>query len=518
MKRIIKLTENQLDKLVKNLIKEEETAPFRNSTEGDKFRKWVNKYYPQVAAQIKLDPSGEFNNDYIRKAWNYSFGKNDTMGDRYNYVLSKGYEKSMSYNPTLNPTNVSKTSSVPFKNATEGNEFRKWVNKYYPQVAAQIQLDPSGEYNNSYITNAWNYKVGGGTIGEKFLSQKKNYLGDPETSTYDQYVNKYKGSNWYGVDPEASKMYSSKSTEVEKEDWYGTKGYQKRSIELAPSESIPQVLKGAAGDRMNREIHYINQRSQYRGVPFFIVDPRLKIVAAFDESHKFIRLSETVEGKDKQPTTPLTYREWCQSAGFKCKTTNNNLGCDCNGDLSKKYGVIELLHKRALSTGVYKAGGTKYEAGYTGAKNVDNVITIKNQSGLELASAIHALVPVQNRIVADTQLKKYLGDAQKTGKIPQQYNDLVNSMISNKSYDLSTGCFNVDPEFVNDSRILDIARQGAMIFVMSEDKDYYLVQMDKSQGAEFFNELKGENGFCKKPTSIATQVGGEPIDIRKRTV
>ena len=38
-------------------------------TTGDKFRAWVNKTHPDYARQIDLDPSGPYNNSYIRKAW-----------------------------------------------------------------------------------------------------------------------------------------------------------------------------------------------------------------------------------------------------------------------------------------------------------------------------------------------------------------------------------------------------------------------------------------------------------------
>ena len=44
---------------------------------------------------------------------------------------------------------------LPFKNSTEGNAFRKWVNDNYPNYAKKIKLDPTGKYNNSYILKAW---------------------------------------------------------------------------------------------------------------------------------------------------------------------------------------------------------------------------------------------------------------------------------------------------------------------------------------------------------------------------
>ena len=45
--------------------------------------------------------------------------------------------------------------STPFKNRTEGNAFRKWVNDNYPKFAKDIDLDVTGEYNNDWIRTAY---------------------------------------------------------------------------------------------------------------------------------------------------------------------------------------------------------------------------------------------------------------------------------------------------------------------------------------------------------------------------
>ena len=45
------------------------STPFTNKTEGDKFRAWVNKKYPSYAKQIDLSLSGDYNNSFIRKAF-----------------------------------------------------------------------------------------------------------------------------------------------------------------------------------------------------------------------------------------------------------------------------------------------------------------------------------------------------------------------------------------------------------------------------------------------------------------
>jgi len=44
-------------------------TPFKNSTEGNLFRVWVNNTYPIYAKSILLDRSGKYDNDYVRKAY-----------------------------------------------------------------------------------------------------------------------------------------------------------------------------------------------------------------------------------------------------------------------------------------------------------------------------------------------------------------------------------------------------------------------------------------------------------------
>lgn len=44
-------------------------TPFKNRSEGDAFRVWVNDKYPSYAKEIDLDRSGRFNNPTIQKAW-----------------------------------------------------------------------------------------------------------------------------------------------------------------------------------------------------------------------------------------------------------------------------------------------------------------------------------------------------------------------------------------------------------------------------------------------------------------
>ena len=44
---------------------------------------------------------------------------------------------------------------TPFKSKVEGDKFRNWVNDNYPQYAKQIDLDRSGDFNNSFMRKAY---------------------------------------------------------------------------------------------------------------------------------------------------------------------------------------------------------------------------------------------------------------------------------------------------------------------------------------------------------------------------
>ena len=64
-------------------------------------------------------------------------------------------ENTSSVSNNIQKAPTTNANKVPFTNSTEGNAFRKWVNEEYPDYAKQISLDPTGSYNNAYITKAW---------------------------------------------------------------------------------------------------------------------------------------------------------------------------------------------------------------------------------------------------------------------------------------------------------------------------------------------------------------------------
>jgi len=75
--RLVGIPEQNIDtrNLLVNLKNEttsnhgKQSTPFKNKSEGDKFRQWVNYMHREYAKEIDLDESGSHTNAYIMKAW-----------------------------------------------------------------------------------------------------------------------------------------------------------------------------------------------------------------------------------------------------------------------------------------------------------------------------------------------------------------------------------------------------------------------------------------------------------------
>lgn len=63
---------------------------------------------------------------------------------------------------------VGVTITLPFKNTEEGNAFRQWVNDTYPDKAKKLNLDSTGDFNNSYIQKAFE------ELGEEYQESKNS--------------------------------------------------------------------------------------------------------------------------------------------------------------------------------------------------------------------------------------------------------------------------------------------------------------------------------------------------------
>ncbi len=149
--------------------KQSGSIPFTSIEEGNVFRTWVNRTYPSYAKAIKLDTTGDYNNSFIQAAWD-KYGTEFSNAPAPNVPYATYLQPQYTPKIPIFPADVTNAPPAPkptivlnpeiniptgFKNSTEGNKFRAWVNDNYPDYAKSITLDRTGPYNNSYIKKAF---------------------------------------------------------------------------------------------------------------------------------------------------------------------------------------------------------------------------------------------------------------------------------------------------------------------------------------------------------------------------
>lgn len=464
--------------------KSKHDLPFKTKEEGDKFREWMNRWYPKTSKNLQLDRSGSHTNSYIRRAWNHK-GGDGIKGDIYTEkVLSKGGNKG-----ELKKSNNDLTNS-PFKTRTQRGEYINWLSTNLPKTTKKYGISSSSKDNE--IVDSLNHK----------LVWTSGKLKGKEISVWDFY--KYKNPNW-GVKTTKEKIESG-------------------------DYKVPNTVPGS--DRINKELLYINMRPEYNERPFLIVDPRLNLVLAFDKNHKLIDYSQSVAGADKQQDKLFTRKEWCEMShpknkyenvgenGLMCvryingkKHVSDNVLADKSEGLTymKKiydYGGLAKAKKRYAQPGIYSVDTHGYKKGYLGKEGIPNSLGL-SKDGESLGTAIHALVPMDNRITADDELKKLLQKDLKSGEIPQEYISMVEKdfLSDSKKFDLSSGCFNVDPEFIQNPKVLAITKYQIPVFIMSEQDTDYLVQVKPGEEPNFMKDLGGKGGKCISPSSLESSYG-----------
>lgn len=115
--KIIRLTESDLTKIVKSVIKEQATLPFNTREEGNAFRKWLNDKYPPIAKKLQLDREGSHTNSYIKNAFNSKIGKSNRTWGQYYTTLKN-----------LNTVPGKSTTTAPEKSKEEDGYFTSLVN------------------------------------------------------------------------------------------------------------------------------------------------------------------------------------------------------------------------------------------------------------------------------------------------------------------------------------------------------------------------------------------------------
>ena len=140
-------------------------VPFKNTEEGNAFRKWVNDIHPNYAKEIKLDREGPHNNSYITKAWN-------KYGSEYQNK-DKNKEKESENNST--PENIAKMIKDSYGGML-GNDKEAWAQSAfeaitdkatYEKVKSILGEDPY-EFVKDFMNTNKDYHNNGKTIDGEY--------------------------------------------------------------------------------------------------------------------------------------------------------------------------------------------------------------------------------------------------------------------------------------------------------------------------------------------------------------
>ena len=158
MKRTVRLTESDLTRLVKRVLSEQKLNEEENIVKG---ASW----------------------DYLKKDGIYYARKTNTTkwiitsGEVANAIATKIFKTPIK---TDNVKTQIKTNTVksPFENKGQGDLFRQYVIKYYPNIAKKNDLSIKGAFNNSNIVNSSNEiittkKYGKIKLSDLFFKQNK---------------------------------------------------------------------------------------------------------------------------------------------------------------------------------------------------------------------------------------------------------------------------------------------------------------------------------------------------------
>lgn len=155
-----------------NLGKSKAAFPFTDKVAGDKFRVWMNEWFPKASKIINLDKTGPFNNSYIKKAWDTKLNpetaknlKGDAAG-----ALTFGdlYDKQV-LNPTKKPVSSVKIAYIKDKSGVNVRKSAKVNNGAFNNIQTPKDLYKMFKGDED------------GKIGEVVSSHKSIEYGDKKT-------------------------------------------------------------------------------------------------------------------------------------------------------------------------------------------------------------------------------------------------------------------------------------------------------------------------------------------------
>jgi peptidoglycan hydrolase-like protein with peptidoglycan-binding domain len=457
MAKIIKLTESDLEQIVKKVLKEQSSdnvnpKNLKLGDRGPEVEKLQQRLIDMGVLILRNGPTGYFG-ELTQRGLARSQGKPVTPA-----TPTTGQPKTQ-------------TQKFPVKGNLQGNTGQSKV----------ISKDPTDI--NSYPSCVRFSKPNNSASGVYKLLNK---LG----ANYGQWQipgkNFYEGYYFFNNGKYVSLLSNKTGT-------YFCNNKNKLILDIAAKASDPNTKKSGNykySPRIDAEVQHIKNRKM-DDTPFLVYDPRENLIYLFDTGGVYITSSQVVDGADAQKglsdAKAFTREDWCKISGMESKP---QLCTDKTG--TKKdpfYGPIANLTARFLPKGIYTINGLSYHQGYTGgakggAKNTFGLKPIKLEGTITaaaskgLSAAIHGIPGEEGRLKASKELETLLRADVNSGKVPSQYLDNIQAILNaNKSF----GCIGVPASFVNNPKVQSVIAANVnkiKVFAMGEDSQDFLVKND----------------------------------------
>ena len=478
MAKIIKLTESDLEQIIKRVLKEDlPSVPAASDVPGNKVRAIQNAL---IKLGYNVGPTGAdgkfgVNTMSAVKKYQKDNGIRQTgfVGDVTAGKLGVPSMASSSSKTTSTGTATPKSGSTPPKTATTPAGQSKATSK-----------DPSDI--NSYPVCV---RFGKPTNTSKGVYKFLNNLGADFGQWQIAGTNFYEGYYFFNNGKYVSLLSNGKI------GTYTCNEKGKVILDIAAKASDPNTKKSGNykySPRIDAEVQHIKNRKM-DDTPFLVYDPKDNLIYLFNTGGVYVTSSSVVDGADAQKglsdAKAFTMEDWCKVSNLEATP---HLCTDPSNKKRKDpyYGPIANLAARFLPKGIYTINGLSYHEGYTGGskggnKNTFYLKPIKLEGTITAAAkksigtAIHGVPGIDERLKSSKDLERVLQSDVNAGKVPPQYLDNIKAILAaNQSF----GCIGVPASFVNNPKVQSIITANVnkiKVFAMGEDSQDFLVQNDK---------------------------------------
>jgi hypothetical protein len=506
MAKIIRLTESDLEKIIKRVLKEDlPSVPAARDVPGNKVRTIQNAL---IKLGYNVGPTGA----------DGKFGVNTMSAvkkyQRDNGIRQTGFVGNVTAGKLGVPSMASSASQTPSQTTKTQTTSAGQPKTTTPKAGSTPKTTPpagQSKITSKDPTDIKSYpacvRFGNPTNTSKGVFKLLNNLGADYGQWQISGKNFYEGYSFFNNGKYVSLLSNKTGT-------YTCNEKGKVILDIASKASNPNTKKSGNykySPRIDAEVQHIKNRKM-DNTPFLVYDPRENLIYLFDTGGVYITSAQVVDGADAQKSLSdakvFTREDWCKVSGLAsspelCTNTVVKSAAECSKlDPSKKptwngqycrmqasYGPIKDLAARFLPKGIYTINGLSYHEGYTGGskggvKNTYSLKPIKLEGTITsaaskgLSAAIHGIPNEKERLTASKELETVLRADVNSGKVPPQYLDSVQAILNaNKSY----GCIGVPASFVNNPKVQSIIASNVntiKVFAMGEDSQDFLVKND----------------------------------------